>query len=344
MSTPQITKAASTKDATEIVVCGTGSIGLRHLRVLRDGLGLNPSALPTRAVRVSELRAEGIRTISAWQEAATSGPQFAIVASATSRHLADANEALAFGADVLVEKPLAPSATGISDLAKTAKRCGRRVFVACNLRFDAGLIRFREYLPEIGPVHAVRIECQSFLPEWRPGSDYRRAYSARPEEGGVLRDLIHEIDYAIWLFGAPSSLFARLKNSGVLGIESDDSADILWDTPSGASVSIRLDYVTRIGRRKMRAFGERGDLEWDYFGRRVSLALAGQPERTWATEQTRDEMMRDQAAAFLRCAGEGTTSSLATLEEGAFAVAVCDAARKSSALGRVEPVVDWRTS
>lgn len=344
MSTPSIAETLSTERATQILVCGTGSIGIRHLRVLRDGLGLSPSAMPIRHARIRELQAEGIRTISGWQEAAGLAPQFAIIASDTSRHLADASEALALGANVLVEKPLAPSVLGLHDFVQLAESCGRRVFVACNLRFDAGLVLFRHHLPEIGRVHSVRIECQSFLPEWRPGTDYSRAYSARREEGGVLRDLIHEIDYAIWLFGPPSALFARLRNSGALGIESDESADILWESPSGTSVSIRLDYVSRISRRKMRAFGERGDLEWDYSSKRVSLALAGQPEQTWVVEQTRDQMMCAQAAAFLRCAEESDTSPLATLAEGAFAVAVCDTARRSSDLGRVEPVLDWRTS
>jgi predicted dehydrogenase len=197
---------------------------------------------------------------------------------------------------------------------------------------------------DIGPVHSVRIECQSFLPEWRPGTDYRRAYCARADEGGVLRDLIHEIDYAIWLFGRPCKLFARLKNSSALGIESDESADLYWESPAGASVSIRLDYLTRIPRRKMTAFGELGDLEWDYFGKRVALALAGRPQQIWNIEQERDEMLRDQAAAFLRFAETHDASSLATLEEGAFAVAVCDTARISSESGRMEPVLDWRNS
>jgi predicted dehydrogenase len=344
MSTASITETLATKDATQIVVCGTGSIGMRHLRVLRDGLGLIPSALPVRSARTRELQAEGIRTISQWEEAATPAFQFAIIASDTSRHLADASKALALGADVLVEKPLAANVQGLRNLAELAKSNARRVFVACNLRFDAGLALFRQHLPEIGRVHSVRIECQSFLPEWRPGSDYQRAYSARREEGGVLRDLIHEIDYAIWLFGPPAALFARLRNSGVLSIESDESADILWESPSGTLVSIRLDYVSRISRRRMRAFGEHGDLEWDYFDKRVSLVLAGEPEQTWVTEQTRDQMMCDQATAFLRCAGEADTSPLATLAEGAFAVAVCDTARKSSGLGRIEPVLDWRAS
>ena len=342
-SAPFIMEALLTEKATQIVVCGTGSIGMRHLRVLRDGLGLDPWALPIRHARAQELQAEGIRTVSDWRAVPGSAHQFAIIASDTSRHLADASAAVVLGADVLVEKPLASSVLGLRDFAQLVEEHGRRVFVACNLRFDAGLARFRDQLPRIGRVHAARIECQSFLPEWRPGTDYRRAYSARRDEGGVLRDLIHEIDYAVWLFGQPSALFARLTNSGTLGIESDEAADILWESPSDTSVSIRLDYVSRIPRRKMRAFGELGDLEWDYFGKRVSLALAGQPEQTWVIEQTRDQMMRDQAAAFLRSANDGSPSALATLAEGAFAVAVCDTARKSSSSGRIEPVLDWRT-
>ena len=121
--------------------------------------------------------------------------------------------------------------------------------MACALRFDSSLLLFRKHLTEIGRIRSVRIECQSFLPEWRPGTDYRNAYSARADEGGVLRDLIHEIDYAIWIFGLrPRS--CPLGKPGLLGIESDEFADILWEAPSGASVSIRLDYLTRIPRRK----------------------------------------------------------------------------------------------
>jgi predicted dehydrogenase len=330
--------------AAHIVVRGCGSIGVRHLHILRDRLHLDPIALPARSSRASDLQMQGFRTVADWREVAANPPQFAIIATDTSRHLADVCTALSLGAHVLAEKPLAPTMSGIREMADIAARCGRRVFVACGLRFEVGLGLFREQLPQIGRVHAVRIECQSFLPEWRPGTDYRSSYSARGKEGGVLRDLIHEIDYAIWLFGAPKSLFAHLRNSGSLGIESDESADIFWESQSGASLSIRLDYLSRIPRRKMRAWGERGDLEWDYIGKRVTLNLAGQAEKLWSVDQERDEMIRDQIVDFLRVAEAGGASPLATLEEGAFAVAVCDTARKSSESNRVEPVLDWRSA
>ena len=341
LSQPQV-ESVGTESEPRVVVCGTGSIGFRHLRVLRDSLQVRPVALPTRSSRISELGSKGYDAVSSWENVAIDKPWFAVIATDTGRHLTDATKALELGADVLIEKPISSSTEGLRELKELAERVRRRVFVACNLRFDAGLKLFRRHLPEIGRVQSVRIECQSFLPDWRPETDYRRSYSARAEEGGVLRDLIHEIDYALWLFGTPQKLFAKLKNTGALEIASDESADILWESPSGTTVSIRLDYLARVARRKMHAYGELGELEWDYIEKWVSLKQPGKAVQTWAINQERDEMMRDQLAAFVGSAGADLESSLATLEEGATAIAICDTARRSSQSGQLEVVPDWR--
>jgi predicted dehydrogenase len=295
-----------------------------------------------RIARIAELESQGFQAVGSWEFASTQKPRFAIIASDTSRHLTDASKALELGSDVLIEKPIAPSTKGLRELAELAARCDRRVFVACNLRFDAGLTMFRRHLPEIGRVHYVRIECQSYLPDWRPDTDYRRAYSARADEGGVLRDLIHEIDYALWIFGVPKMIQAKLANTGALGIDSDEAADLSWESPNGPTVSIRLDYLSRISRRKMRAFGEYGDLEWDYIGKRVSLSRPGNADQVWMIDQARDDMMGDQLTAFIGYADADNESPLATLEEGATAVSICDTARLSSQSGHVELVPDWR--
>jgi predicted dehydrogenase len=231
---------------------------MRHLRVMRDYLKLDPVALPVRSSRADELRAEGFQTLAGWEEGLAFAPQAVVVATDTTRHLADATRALAAGADVLIEKPLSPTVAGIKEFAELSVASGRRVFVACNLRFDAGLQLFRKQLSEIGRIHAVRIECQSYLPSWRPGTDYRRSYSASAQQGGVLRDLIHEIDYAIWLFGPPMAVIGHVKNSGVLEIEAEESADLIWEAQSGATVSLRLDYLTHTPRRRMQALASVG--------------------------------------------------------------------------------------
>jgi predicted dehydrogenase len=328
------------KDSPTVVVRGTGSIGRRHLQVLTE-LGVKPFAFPFRS---SQLRSDLsefliLDSFESIKERRIAG---AIVASNTGQHIADALKLLEAGCHVLVEKPLAVSHVGLAQLEAAAQKAGRKVFTGCCLRFNAALQAFRELLPKVGALHHVRIECQSYLPDWRPGQDYRLNYAARAEEGGVLRDLIHEIDYAVWLYGRPDEVFGRLHRSNRLELESEDSADLLWNIGT-TSVSIHLDYLSRPARRVMRASGANGLLEWDALKGDVILQMNGGDEERRSFSTERNGIYREQAQAFLDSIQDHWSSDcLATIEDGAFAVALCDAARRSAASGRVEQIEDWR--
>lgn len=307
-----------------VIVRGAGSMGRQHI----DALAVLPSvrsvAWPARMAPPDALtRADG--------------PLAMIIATDTRRHVADALEALERGASVLVEKPLAVDAGAARALLAVAD-AHARVFVGCVLRFQRALRAFTAWLPEIGAVHAVRIECQTHLPDWRPGRDHRAGYSARADEGGVLRDLIHEIDYATWIFGTPTRVRGQLSTTGRLGIQAEEGADLQWAAPSGPVVSMRLDYLTRPGRRTMVADGALGSLSWDGIAQRVQLTLADGTVRRRTFRQSRGRMVADQDRAFLRAVDGGDPGSLATLRDGIMALAVCDAARRSSDQGTWEAV------
>lgn len=325
-----------------IAVLGTGSIGSRHLRVLRDRLKVAPIAVPVRAERRNALETDGFKVGRSVADAAANGAGSVIIATNTGRHLKDLRDAVEANCAALVEKPLSANALELGSIASLAEQKNCPIYVACDLRFDRSLLLFRERLPEIGNVHAVRIECQSYLPDWRPQRDYHDSYSARGEEGGVLLDLIHEIDYAVWLFGEPTRVFARLCNAGRLGIQAEETADLWWDSPSGASVSIRVDYVTRRTHRTLRAYGEHGEIEWDGVAQTVTISLAVRDVERISAQQQRDDTVADQDAAFLRAAAGGDPGALTTYEQGATAVAICDAARLSAISDCVEAVPDWR--
>src|SRR5262249_51275829 len=307
---------------------------MRHLRALRD-LNMNAVAVPVREARLRELEDSGFRIAEKFV-ADQDSQKLAIIASASGRHVADALAALQHDCHVLVEKPLGTTIDGLARLESAVRKCDKKIFVASSLRFSDGLQEFRRQLKQIGRVHYVRVECQSFLPDWRPGRDYRASYSARAGEGGVLLDLIHEIDYATWIFGRAQSVFAILQNTRQLGIESEEIADLAWTAPSGATVSMRLDYLTRDPRRRMIAYGESGELEWDAVMQCLHLRLAGETVQTVMDTNDRDSLLRRQAQAFVEACSGGAPGDLCTLEEGAFAVALCDAARRSSASGRLE--------
>lgn len=179
----------------------------------------------------------------------------------------------------------------------------------------------------------MRIACQSFLPLWRPDRDYRASYSASAHEGGVLRDLSHEIDYALWLFGAPAGgVTAELTPGTRLAIAAESAADVGWLTAGGASVSLRLDYLTKRSRRAMLAQGSLGEIEWDAIGGTVRVDAANGTD-VIRVPHDRDLMMQSQARAFLAATTMDSVGLLCTLEQAMTVVGVCDAARASSASG-----------
>lgn len=321
-----------------IAVLGTGSAGMHHLNALRGVGGIRPLAVPVRPGRDAELRAAGFETASGLEQAFALGARACVIATDTRRHAADGLFALELGMHVLLEKPLAADAGEARALLDAAARPGRALSTACPLRFSGSLVRFRALLPEIGALHSVRVECRSYLPNWRPARPYRETYSARAADGGALRDMIHEIDYAGWLFGWPDAVTATLGNTGRLGIEAEEWAELSWAAPSGARVTAGLDYLTRTPRRGIVAHGEAGTLEWDAVAQAVTLAEAGRPASRSVAEQPRAELFLEQARAFARAAAGGPAAPLASAEEGFLALAVCDAARLSARSLRPEAV------
>ena len=76
---------------------------------------------------------------------------------------------------------------------------------------------------KIGQILHVQVDCGSYLPDWRKGTDYRESVSAKAElGGGVLLELSHELDYIRWFFGEMISISANIQNSGTLGIDVED--------------------------------------------------------------------------------------------------------------------------
>lgn len=324
-----------------IAVLGTGSIGSRHLRAARTLASINGIGISMRAARRSQLSTEGFSTAKDLDDAAQAGAQACVIATDTSRHATDALEAMKRGLHVLIEKPLAANAGEAVAVLKAATRRQKGIWVACCLRYCESLNTFRSLLERLGTLHSARIECQSYLPDWRPERDYRESYSARAQEGGVLRDLIHEIDYAGWIFGWPERIQARLANKHRLGIKSEEEADLCWETPDAVSVSVRLDYLGVPSRRRMIAFGEKGTLEWDGIAQTVQLSLKTGKSRTVRSAQTRDQLFENQLRAFVKVYKGRTDNRLATGADGVKALAVCDAARESSRSLR-EVRVDYR--
>ena len=234
---------ASNSKAKTCLVIGQGSIGQRHARILSD---MNHEVIAVSKHANPALYPYTIYSDSS-QALQENSVDYAVIASATDRHLADIESLVKFGFSgiVLVEKPLL---IRFQDLFPTHFS---EIYAAYNLRFHPLLQKLHRQL-QGQEVLSAHIYGGQYLPDWRPDRDYRQCYSAsKTRGGGVLRDLSHELDLINWLFGAWDSVTALGGKKSDLDIDSDDLWACLMKLKSGAAVTLQLNYLDQPGRRNM---------------------------------------------------------------------------------------------
>lgn len=220
------------------MVAGLGSIGTRHARILTE-LGL--------AVTTVSRRGGGDhRSIG---EAVSRGQvDYVVIATETARHI-DALRELAqagFRGTVLVEKPL------LARLEPLPSFPFAKLFVAYNLRFHPVMTALARRIEGRSAITVSAYVGQD-IRDWRPGRDHRdTASSTVAAGGGVLRDLSHELDYLLWLFGPWQRVAALGGASGARDLEVDDHLALLVEMERARVVQVHLDYLDRPGLRRIR--------------------------------------------------------------------------------------------
>jgi predicted dehydrogenase len=298
------------------LVIGYGSIGQRHVRVLGD-LGHDVAVVSRRAVD----HAPRFETLAEALEAFA--PDYVVIANETSAHrsaltaLTDAG----YAGLVLVEKPLFERGDA-ADRDETPD-----CFVAYNLRFHPLLESLRAWLRGRTAV-AAWIHVGQHLSTWRPGRDFRKTYSASPElGGGVLRDLSHELDYALWMFGPWRRVTALGGASGTLGIEADDQWSILAECAHCPQVGITLSYLDHTPRRQIVVTAQDDTASVDFIAGTFSSGDEPEPE---PVKLDRDETYRRQHTALLA----GAPAAACTYAEGYAVLRLIDAVEQAAAHGR----------
>ncbi|HIX87020.1 MAG TPA: Gfo/Idh/MocA family oxidoreductase [Candidatus Parabacteroides intestinigallinarum] len=228
-----------------VLIVGLGSIAKKHINAL---LQCHPE-VEIYALRSSHQAKpyEQVQDWYTWEEALNFRYDFVIISSPTSLHKQVIERLKESGMPLFIEKPLFDSLQG-KELIEELKVRKIPTYVACNLRF-LEVIRSLQKLLKHVTVNEVNVYCGSYLPDWRPGTDYRQCYSAIPElGGGVHIDLIHEIDYVYWLFGQPKRVHKVFTNKSSLDIRACDYANYLLEYPA-FNVNIILNYYRRDGKR-----------------------------------------------------------------------------------------------
>jgi predicted dehydrogenase len=209
-------------------------------------LGYTDVTVVTKSVLPQQLAALATYTTIAEALAAHSF-QAAFICTPTSSHITGLLPILRAGvANIYIEKPLSHNLENIDEVFALAATYKNNIVVGYDLHFDPGIQKVRSLLHDntIGKPVSINAFVGQYLPDWRPYEDYRKGMSARKETGGgVLLDIVHEFDYLCWLIGNVHSVAGLYTNSGALGIETEEAAEVLLKFENGAIGSVHLDYL-----------------------------------------------------------------------------------------------------
>ncbi len=284
----------------KILLTGLGSIGKRHLRLLQAhdeqmeihayrSSGTDDAAFPA-VVQHTSLNA-----------ALAENPDLAFITNPTAIHVDTATACAVAGCHLFIEKPLSHSLDGVDELIRIVEENDLITYVGCVLRFHPVLQRIASLLADdiIGDIYSYRVYSGSYLPDWRPEQDYRNSYSADPAMGGgVVLDLIHEIDYSYWLFGEINDVRSWVGQVSDLEIDSEDLAEIVIETETGVLGQLHLDYYRSVPRRTIEISGDSGVIHGDLLENKVRIQTNHGTE-TESFDISDDDLYERQLHSFL---------------------------------------------
>jgi len=324
-------------EVKKLAIVGLGSIGRRHLKLIKK---IRPEldVILVRSGRGGSWPEEKLatKTVKTISEAISEGIEAAIISSPTGVHLPQAVELVEAGVHLLIEKPLSYSLERIFDLEKVVLNKKLVVLVGYVLRYDPCAVRFKELLESdfIGDLLSVKIECGSYLPDWRPDQDYRKTVSAIPElGGGVLLELSHELDYMNWFFGKPSDVQAKLRNSKTLELDVEDQANMIFTGKNGIPISMHLDFCRRHTQRECVAQTTEGELTWNAVKKQVKWKPYNANEVVDEFDFERDYIYQQQLEHFLECVENGI-DLVVSLSNGIDVMQLVGAVHSANKIGR----------
>lgn len=239
-----------------IAFCGLGSIAKRHLKNVCTFLDEREDSYEIDLYRSSLKRLpEDIQPLVS-KEYLFSEPiqkvyDVVFVTNPTSIHYETLKKFKGHTKSFFIEKPIFDSTEVDESIFEELKNID--CYVACPLRYNPVLQYVKEHI-NLKEVISARAISSSYLPDWRPGQDYRQCYSAhRDMGGGVGIDLIHEWDYLTWFFGMPDKCYSIQDKISDLEIDSDDIAIYIAKVGNKA-IELHLDYFGRKATRRLELY------------------------------------------------------------------------------------------
>lgn len=334
-----MTAAPSPAQRIRILVAGLGSIGQRHARLLAERPEVELLLCDRVAAQLAEAQAalaRPARVIDTYDAALAARPDLVFVCTPNHLHVPMGLAAIAAGADVFVEKPLAETVREAEELVAVAAAAGRLLHVGYMLRLDPGLLTLKRVVDAggIGKLCGGRAMLGSYITLL---NSRQRDKETRP--GSLILDYTHEIDFIRWFFGEVADVQAAAATLGALERQAFPNLfQALLRMASGALVQLHLDYIQFPQRRIFELYGDHGSISYDFMTGEIRHFEFDRGHRWTPLDvppimQRVDDLFRAEHAAVLRCRAEGA----APLVSGADGLAALHVAERAIAAAGASP-------
>ncbi|HEY6394383.1 MAG TPA: Gfo/Idh/MocA family oxidoreductase [Candidatus Binataceae bacterium] len=258
-----------------IAISGAGAIAERaHIPAFRAIPEAQIVAIQSRTRDKAERLATAL-----WPDAARRPPSFSDYDEMLERERPDAVfvfgpnhthcdftlKAIAAGAHVLVEKPMAPATAEARRMLEAAGSANRILMVAMQRRYGAleKTIKRAVASGAIGEPHFIRARLSHGGPElWAPGQDW--FFSRKEAGGGAMLDLgVHVADLAIWIMGEVESVMGQIYTQR-RQIDVEDNGAMIMQFRSGALGVIEASWSSRPGLSSIEIYGSDGRVMLGY--------------------------------------------------------------------------------
>lgn len=301
-------------DDLKICMIGLGSIGQRHL-------GNVIAVLEQRGIayQIDALRSGHGKTDLKWDDVLKNQyhsvdemPEdydLIFITNPTSLHYDMINKVVRKTKHMFIEKPVFDSCD--YNVESIERKQNGIYYVACPLRHKSILKYVKEQIVSRKKTIMARIWSTSYLPDWRKGVDYTKVYSAQKKMGGgVTRDLIHEWDYAIDLFGTPQKVFQATGHVSNLKMDCEDVALYIAKYPE-MLLEMHLDYIGQKTERILQIFTNQERIDVDLINN--TILEYRNNELVDKMQFPNEDIYRNEMEYFIDCL-EGKTENINTME------------------------------
>lgn len=243
----------------KILIIGFGSIGRKHYKVIKKfSISTN--------IKIISSQSKIPNKIHNFKDAVKFDPDLIIISTTTDLHLKYVKlvEKYFQNKKILIEKPLFKNKTNLNIKKNT-------YYIGYHFRFDP-VINFIKKEVQKQKIFSIICQNYSYLPNWRPKRKYSQTSSANKKfGGGVLRDLSHELDFIIWIFGKIKIRFAKNNKISNLKVNTDDNILINGWTKKVEDITFSMNFFSKILKRKIYIFGNNINIEANLISKKVKL-------------------------------------------------------------------------